>query len=106
MFGGVGLYSGEVFFGILAGDTLYLKTNDKTRPRFEDAGCQPFEPYPGRVGSIKYFSVPLAVLEHADDLAIWVEESIHAAALGRPRGRPLRSAKRLKSTHERLRRRR
>jgi DNA transformation protein len=28
MFGGVGLYSRGVFFGILAADVLYLKTDD------------------------------------------------------------------------------
>jgi DNA transformation protein and related proteins len=79
MFGGVGLYSGDVFFGMLAGDALYLKTNDTTRSRYQDVGAQPFEPYPGRGRSMKYFAVPLAVLEDADELTIWVTESIRAA---------------------------
>jgi hypothetical protein len=37
MFGGVGLYAGDHFFGILAADSLYFKVDDSnakpTRPR-------------------------------------------------------------------------
>ena len=35
MFGGYGLYAGEVFFGIVANGRLYFKTDDETRGRFE-----------------------------------------------------------------------
>ena len=38
MFGGLGLYSGEVFFGLVAADVLYLKVDAATRPSFEAAG--------------------------------------------------------------------
>ena len=37
MFGGVGLYADEVFFGILAADTLYLKVDDSNRGQYEAA---------------------------------------------------------------------
>ena len=41
MFGGVGLYRAGVFFGILAGDVLYLKVDDTNRPDYERAGAKP-----------------------------------------------------------------
>src|SRR6476646_8073196 len=63
MFGGVGLYHRGVFFGILARDTLYLKVNDTSLADYERAGMKPFRPYPNRSGTMRYYSVPLDVLE-------------------------------------------
>src|SRR5262245_48552062 len=59
MFGGIGLYRGGVFFGIIAADTLYLKVNDDNRPDFEHAGSKPFKPYAHRPASRHYWAVPL-----------------------------------------------
>ena len=80
MFGGVGLYQRGVFFGILARDTLYLKVDERNRPRYEHAGMQPFRPYPDRPGTMQYYAVPLDVLESPLDLARWARESLAAAA--------------------------
>ena len=38
MFGGVGLYHADLFFGIIARDVLYLKVDDVNRPDYEAAG--------------------------------------------------------------------
>ena len=38
MFGGVGLYAEDVFFGILAADVLFLKVDDTNRREYETAG--------------------------------------------------------------------
>jgi DNA transformation protein and related proteins len=78
MFGGIGLYSGDVFFGILAADVLYLKVGDTNRADFERAGATPFEPYAERK-SMTYYNVPAPVLEHAGDLAQWAARSIQVA---------------------------
>jgi DNA transformation protein and related proteins len=32
MFGGIGLYASDTFFGILAADVLYFKVDETTRP--------------------------------------------------------------------------
>ncbi len=53
MFGGVGLYSRGLFFGIIARDRLYLKVDDETRAAYEEAGEKPFKPNPGRPGSMQ-----------------------------------------------------
>ena len=34
MFGGVGIYSGDLFFALIDDDTLYFKVDDSTRPGF------------------------------------------------------------------------
>lgn len=83
MFGGVGLYHNDLFFGILAGDTLYLKADDQTRAQFERAGGHAFQPYPDRGGTMKYYSVPLAILEDVDQLTRWVADALAAAARSR-----------------------
>ena len=81
MFGGAGLYAGEVFFAVMMNDTIYLKVDDASRARYEAAGSRSFNPFPERseTGSMQYFEVPLAVLEDADELARWARESIRAA---------------------------
>jgi len=79
MFGGVGLYRRGVFFGIMAGDALYLKVDDVNRPEYQRAGMKPFKPYRNRPGTMQYYAVPLDVLESPIDLARWARASIDAA---------------------------
>src|SRR6266516_495821 len=79
MFGGVGLYHRGLFFGILARDTLYLKVGDSNRADYQRAGMKPVKPYPDRSGSMKYYAVPLEVLESAPELAIWAGKAIAEA---------------------------
>jgi DNA transformation protein len=79
MFGGVGLYHRGVFFGILARDTLYLKVGDPNRADYERAKMKPFKPYPNRSGTMKYYAVPLEVLESPIELAAWARKAIAVA---------------------------
>jgi DNA transformation protein and related proteins len=80
MFGGVGLYCGAVFFGIIARDELYLKVDDRTRAEYERAGTHPFKPYPHRPTTMKYYAVPLGVLESGVELTRWARKAVEAAA--------------------------
>jgi DNA transformation protein len=79
MFGGVGLYCRGIFFGIIAGDALYLKVDDTTRGDYEAQGMPPFEPYPHRAGTMQYYAVPLDVLESSRDLAKWARKAVTVA---------------------------
>ena len=79
MFGGVGLYYRDVFFGIMADDVLYLKVDDATRGDYERAGMGPFRPYSDRGGTMQYYAVPLDVLESAGELARWAKRAIDVA---------------------------
>jgi DNA transformation protein len=80
MFGGVGLYRDGLFFGIIAGDVLYLKADDETRGAFEAAGSEPFKPYPDRSETMQYYAVPVSVLESSMELAEWARQALKVAA--------------------------
>jgi DNA transformation protein len=88
MFGGVGLYHDDLFFGIIARDVLYLKVDDVNRPDYEDAGSSPFRPYPDRAGTMEYFAVPVEILESATDLVRWAAKSIAVAGRAGERRKP------------------
>jgi len=77
-----GLASGGVFFGIIARDTLYLKVGDSNRADYTRAGMKAFTPYADRSGSMKYYAVPLEILESPIDLAVWAGKAIAVASGG------------------------
>ena len=79
MFGGVGLYQHEWFFGILWDDKLFLKVDDKSRPSYEAEGMEVFRPYANKPLTMSYYAVPLHVLEHARALTDWARVAVQAA---------------------------
>jgi DNA transformation protein len=87
MFGGVGLYSGDVFFGILAADVLYFKVGDANRDEYERAGSKPFKPYSDRAMTMPYYNVPTETLEDAESLVTWAGRAIAVARASRSRGK-------------------
>jgi DNA transformation protein len=87
MFGGVGLYLDGVFFALIDDDTLYFKTDDSNRGRYERAGSKPFCPFPDRPDqAMGYWQVPAEALEDSEQLALWAREAMGVALAGR-RGR-------------------
>jgi DNA transformation protein len=79
MFGGVGIYAGDLFFALIADDTLYFKVDQSNRPDFEARGMGPFRPY-GETGEVmQYYRVPDDLLEDPDALAEWAEQAIAVA---------------------------
>jgi DNA transformation protein len=96
MFGGVGLYSADCFFGIVAADELFFKVDDSNRSAYEAAGSEPFRPVAdGRV-SMSYWRVPIEVLEDPGELATWALAAIRAAgnAASKPRHKGTQPPKR------------
>src|SRR5918997_4183555 len=83
MFGEVGLYTGHVFFAIIADDTLYFRTDAQTRGAYEAAQMPAFAPYrnPNRV--MPYHAVPIHILEDEAQLQVWVERAVAAAERAR-----------------------
>ena len=65
MFGGWGLYHQGAFFAIVAGDTLYLKTDAQNRARFEAQGLEPFvfQAKDGKKTAMSYRRAPDEALE-------------------------------------------
>jgi DNA transformation protein and related proteins len=85
MFGGVGIYSGEFFFALIAEDVLYFKVDDLNRPDFERRGMGPFRPY-GEDGEVmQYYEVPADLLENPEQLRSWAENAIAVARRKRAR---------------------
>ena len=91
MFGGVGLYSGDLFFAIVYDDVVYFKVDDVNRADYVRAGSEPFRPYEDRPMTMQYYEVPASVLEDADELCKWARASIAAAARKPPAKKRKRS---------------
>ena len=87
MFGGVGIYAGELFFALLADDTLYFKVDDSNRADFEAQGMGPFQPYGAEGEVMQYYQVPADLLEDPEALRPWAEKAIAVAEAKSKRGR-------------------
>jgi DNA transformation protein len=89
MFGGVGIYAGDLFFALMDDDTLYFKVDDSNRDQYETRGMGPFRPF-GEGGEVMgYYEVPGDVLEDVEALAPWVEAALLVARKAK-RGRSRR----------------
>ena len=86
MFGGHGFYVDDVFIALIFEERLYLKADDTTRARFEQAGCQPFvyEGGQGKSVSISYYTAPDDAMESPALMRPWarlaMEAGLRAAA--------------------------
>jgi DNA transformation protein and related proteins len=93
MFGGIGLYSGELFFGLIDDDVLYLRVDETNRPDFVARGMPAFQPFKDKPEfSMSYYQAPADVLEDAEELARWARASVDVA------GRRPQKKKRMKKT--------
>ena len=80
MFGGVGLYQDEFFFGLIADDVLYLRVDDSNRADYTARGMAQFKPYANRPQlSMNYYESPAEVLEDAAELVRWANRSVKVA---------------------------
>lgn len=74
MFGGYGLYSGEVFFGIVFDGRLYFKTNPDTLPDYLAFHAAVFAPSEKQILK-NYREVPVDILEDAVNLTTWAQKA-------------------------------
>jgi DNA transformation protein len=82
MFGAVGLYHEERFFGLISRDTLYFKVNDSNRGDYESRGMHRFRPFPDKPDwSMTYYEVPADTLEDADECMAWAQKSLSIASV-------------------------
>jgi len=95
MFGGAGVYAGDVMFGLIAADTLYLKADGTTKAAFEDEGMTPFA-YTAKGGksvAMSYWEVPPRLLEEPGELAEWAREAHRIARAAKRAAPKARTAK-------------
>jgi len=83
MFGGVGIYAGDLFFALIDEDTLYFKVDDSNRSAFEERGLGPFMPYGPSGEVMQYYEVPADLLEDPEALSSWAEQAIESRSCGR-----------------------
>jgi len=91
MFGGWGFYCDELFFAIVAFETLYLKADAESAARFSDAGGEPFRygRKDGRTETMNYWTVPGEALESPAEMRPWARLALAAALRGRqPKKKP------------------
>jgi DNA transformation protein and related proteins len=95
MFGGVGLYANELFFGLIAHDVLYLKVDDSNRTEYVARNCQPFRPRAQTpdVYSMNYFAVPAEIIEDPEELCRWAHKALLVAAAASSRSMPADKSK-------------
>ena len=80
MFGGVGLYHGELFFGLIDDDTLFLKTDESNSAEYIARGMPRFMPPSDRpLGPMGYHQVPADIIEDPEMLAGWARKSVGVA---------------------------
>jgi DNA transformation protein and related proteins len=76
MFGGFGLYCEGRFFGVIADEQVFFKTDKTTRQKYEELGMKPFAPTPEQVLK-NYYEVPAEVLESPEEFKTWALEASH-----------------------------
>jgi DNA transformation protein len=102
MFGGVGLFQGELMFGLIARDELFLKVGDINRAAYESAGEAPFS-YATKSGTNtiqSYWRCPPELLDDAEEFRTWARQALEAAAVaarGKPKTQRKRGAAKAKS---------
>ncbi len=86
MFGGVGLYSDGLFFGLIDDDTLFFKTDDSNIEPYRARRMPRFMPFPDRPEAVLgYHQVPADVIEDAESLGEWARKSVAVALASRAR---------------------
>lgn len=80
-FGGIGLVSDSVQFGMLMGNSVFFVVDAQTRQKYEQAGSECFSYNTSKklVLVRKYYEVPSNVIEDADEFLNWAAESIRVA---------------------------
>src|SRR4051794_12576918 len=88
MFGGAGLYAGDVMFGLLDDDVIYLKTDAALKAELAEAGSVGwvYSRAPGKWEETSYWRLPEAALDDPEAAAGWARKAL-AVAAARPVGK-------------------
>ena len=90
MFGGEGIFVGELMIGIVVDERIYLKAGDSNRGDFLAEGAEPFTYQRGKkrvATSLSYYTVPERLLDDPEEFAPWARKA-HDAALAARASKP------------------
>lgn len=94
MFGGWGLSVDGMNIGIVAWDTLFLKTNAETEPQWLAAGARPFVyEAKGKAMSLHYHTPPEDAMESPALMLPWARLALQAALAARVPAKKARAAR-------------
>ena len=81
MFGGAGVYAGEVMFGLIDDDALYLKTDEPLRAELAAAGAVAwvYSRAPGKWEETSYWRLPETALDDPDEAVGWARRALAVA---------------------------
>jgi DNA transformation protein len=81
MFGGAGVYLDDLMFGLIAGETLYFKVDERNRADYETEDMGPFvyEPPSGKSVAMSYYELPERLYDDPDELVQWARKALDAA---------------------------
>ena len=94
MFGGAGIYAGEVMFGLIDDETIYLKTDAGLQAELAAEGSVAwvYSRAPGKWEETSYWRLPEAALDDPDQASAWARKALAVAeakaAQKKPRKRP------------------
>jgi len=97
MFGGEGIFIGDLMIGIVVDEQIYLKAGDGNRADFEAEGAKPFTYVRGKVRnatSLSYFMLPDRLLDNPEELGQWARKAQAAALAAKAPRKKSRSGKR------------
>jgi DNA transformation protein len=81
MFGGEGIFVGDLVIGLIADDRIHLKTGDSNRTDFEAENCTAFSfPRAGKMMALPYHAVPERLLDDPEEFGQWARKA-HEVAL-------------------------
>ncbi len=92
MFGGYGFYCDNLFFALVAWDTLFLKADAEAQGPFEAAGSEVFrytQP-DGREFTMGYWSAPDEALDSPQAMLPWARQALACALRLRKPAKPRR----------------
>ena len=92
MFGGAGLYAGEIMFGLIDDDAIYLKTDEALKAEFAAEGSVGwvYSRAPGRWEETSYWRLPEAALDDPEEAATWARKALAVAEAKAASKRPKR----------------
>ena len=82
MFGGEGIYRGQLMFGLVYEDRIFFKVSEDTRVVFEAEGCGPLRYKMRNAEGVlaSYYELPDRLYDDPEELADWARAALAAAA--------------------------